>query len=107
MSSGVILKFEGGIGVPNKKSAAKRVKQSEKRRLRNKSRKTMFKNVVKKILRAMEENREKDEILELYRKAQALIDKAEQKGVIHRNTAARKKSRLAARVNSYLKSSVS
>ncbi len=90
--------------MPNKRSAAKRVRQSEKRRLRNKARKTMFKNAVKKVMKAMEENKSKEEVLELYRKAQILIDKAEQKGVLHRNTAARKKSRLALKVNSYIKS---
>ena len=90
--------------MPNKRSAAKRVRQSEKRRLRNKSRKTAFKNAVKKVLKAMEEGKNKEEVLELYKRAQALIDKAEQKGAIHRNTAARKKSRLAARVNAYLNS---
>lgn len=90
--------------MPNKRSAAKRVRQSEKRRLRNKARKTMFKNAVKKVMKAMEENKSKEEVMELYRKAQILIDKAEQKGVLHRNTAARKKSRLASKVNSYIKS---
>jgi len=52
----------------------------------------------------MEEGKSKEEVLALYKRAQALIDKAEQKGAIHRNTAARKKSRLAARVNAYLNS---
>jgi len=90
--------------VPNKRSAAKRVRQSEKRRLRNKARKTSFKNAIKKLMKAMEEGKTKDEVMELYRNVQALIDKAEQKGAIHRNTAARKKSRVAARVRGYLES---
>ncbi len=89
--------------VPNKRSAAKRVRQSEKRRLRNKARKTAMKNAIKKVLKAIEEGKPKEEVLELFRKAQALIDKAEQKGAIHRNTASRKKRRLAARVNAYVK----
>ncbi len=88
--------------VPNKKSAAKRVRQSEKRRLRNKARKTAFKNAVKKLMRAMEEGRDKAEVMELFRRAQSLIAKASQKGNIHRNTASRKISRLSVKVNEYL-----
>ncbi len=89
--------------MPNKRSAAKRVRQSEKRRLRNKSRKTAFKNAIKKLLKAMEEGKGKEEVLELYRRAQSLIAKAEQKGAIHSNTASRKISRIAKKVNEYLK----
>jgi len=88
--------------VPNKRSAAKRVRQSEKRRLMNKARKSSFKNVVKKLMRAMEEGKSKEEVMELFKKAQKLIDKAAQKGAIHKNTASRKKRRLAAKVNKYL-----
>ena len=65
-------------------------------------RKTMFKNAIKKLMKAMEEKKGKEEVLELYRKVQSLIDRAEQKGAIHRNTAARKKSRVAAKVKAYL-----
>ena len=90
--------------MPNKKSAAKRVRQSEERRLRNKARKTAMKNAVKKVLKAIEDGKGKEEVLELYKKAQILIDKAHQKGAIHKKTASRKKSRLAAKVNSYIKS---
>ena len=90
--------------MPNKRSAAKRVRQSEKRRLMNKARKTAFKNAIKKLFKAIEEGKDREEVLKLYKNVQALIDKAEQKGAIHRNTAARKKSRIAAKVNSYLKS---
>ena len=88
--------------VPNKKSAAKRVRQSEKRRIRNKSRKTAFKNAIKKLMKAMEEGKSKEEVMELFRRAQSLVAKAEQKGAIHSNTASRKISRIAARVNAYL-----
>ncbi len=88
--------------MPNKRSAAKRVRQSEKRRLRNKMRKTMFKNAIKKLMKAMEEGKSKEEVLELYKRVQMLVDKAEQKGAIHKNTAARKKSRVYAKVKAYL-----
>ncbi len=92
---------EGWI-VPNKKSAAKRVRQSEKRRLRNKSKKTAFKNAVKKLVKAMEEGKDREEVMKLYRRAQSLIMRASKKGAIHRNTASRKISRLSSKVNEYL-----
>ena len=70
----------------------------------NKARKSSFKNVVKKLTKAMEEGKSKEEVMELFKKAQKLIDKAAQKGAIHKNTASRKKRRLAAKVNKYLES---
>mgnify|MGYP000681001073 FL=1 len=85
----------------NTASARKRARQAEKRRLRNKSYKTRFKNAVKKVLKAIEQgNRENVE--ELLRQAISAIDKAAQKGVIHKNQAARRKSRLMAKVNAFL-----
>ena len=76
----------------NHKSAKKRAKQSQVRRLRNKSVKTTLKNLEKKIRTAKEENSDnKDEIM---RKAQSAIHKAAKKGVIHKKTASRKISRL-------------
>lgn len=88
--------------MPNKRSAAKRVRQSEKRRLMNKARKSSFKNAVKKLMRAMEEGKSGEDVMELFKRTQKLIDKAAQKGAIHKNTASRKKRRLAAKVNRYL-----
>ncbi len=76
----------------NHKSAKKRAKQSQVRRLRNKSVKTTLKNLEKKIRTAKEENSDnKDELL---RKTQSAIHKAAKKGVIHKKTASRKISRL-------------
>ena len=74
------------------KSAKKRAKQSQVRRLRNKSVKTTLKNLEKKIRAAKEDGSEtKDELL---RKTQSAIHKAAKKGVIHKKTASRKISRL-------------
>jgi small subunit ribosomal protein S20 len=76
----------------NHKSAKKRAKQSQVRRLRNKSVKTTLKNLEKKVRAAKEEDGgNKDEIL---RKTQSAIHKAAKKGVIHKKTASRKISRL-------------
>ena len=76
----------------NHKSAKKRAKQSQVRRLRNKSVKTTLKNLEKKLRSAKEAGGEnKDELL---RKTQSAIQKAAKKGVIHKKTASRKISRL-------------
>ena len=85
----------------NTASAKKRARQAERRRQRNRSYKTRFKNAVKKVLRAIEQG-DREKIEELLRQAISAIDKAAQKGVIHKNQAARRKSRLMAKVNAFL-----
>lgn len=80
------------------KSAEKRNRQNEKRRIRNVSTKTLVKTRVKAVLKTVEN---KD--LEGARRALAdtipVIDKAAAKGVFHKNTASRKISRLTKKVN--------
>lgn len=88
--------------MPNVKSAKKRVRQTAKRRLRNKSYKTRVKNSVKKVLAAIEAKEEKEVVNELLSSTFSVIDKAAKKGVIHRNNADRKKSKLTKRVKEYL-----
>ena len=82
----------------NHKSAIKRAKQSEARRLRNRSRKTRMKNVVKSVEEAIS-SKSPDLALERLKDAISVIDKTASKGVIHRNNAARQISRLTRRVN--------
>ena len=78
----------------NHKSALKRARQNENRRLRNKSVKTRVKSAVKDVRTAGDDAPAKlDE-------AKSVIDKAAKRGVIHKRTAARKISRLAKHVNS-------
>jgi len=77
--------------MPITKSAKKRVKQSEKRRIRNKGIKTKLKNIEKEI--RGEKNSKK--IKELINKGYSLLDKAVTKGVIYKNKAARKKAQLS------------
>ncbi|MFO7298861.1 MAG: 30S ribosomal protein S20 [Actinomycetes bacterium] len=79
----------------NIKSQKKRIRQNEKRRLRNKSIKSDLKTAVKKVRLA-----EGEEAAEMFRAAQKKIDKAVTKGVLHPRTAARKKSRLAKQLQS-------
>ncbi|MGC8819558.1 MAG: 30S ribosomal protein S20 [Fervidobacterium sp.] len=88
--------------MPNKKSAEKRVRVSEKRRILNKAYKTSMKNKIKAVLTAIAEKKPAEEVRELFRKAQSAIDKAARSGAIHKNQASRRKSRLAAKVKAYL-----
>lgn len=81
----------------NHKSALKRAKQSETKRLRNKTAKTRIKNVVKEVRQAAAES--SDRSSSHLNAAKSAIDKAVKKGVVHKRTAARKISRLAKLVN--------
>ena len=82
----------------NHKSAIKRALQSEKRRIRNKSVRTRVKNTTKDLLLAVSESSKEDAAQTLIA-AQAVIDIASKKGVVHPRTASRKISRLTKRVN--------
>lgn len=82
----------------NQTSAEKRHRQSEARRLRNRSSKTRCKNNVKKFLEAVKK-KDKDEATSSYNALQSEFDTARRKGVIKMGTAARKKSRMMALFN--------
>jgi small subunit ribosomal protein S20 len=73
--------------VPNIKAAEKWVRQTEKRTQRNLDVKTRLKTIYKKAVSAQD--------AEVTKSVEAQFDKAAQKGIIHPNKAARKKSRLA------------
>ena len=74
----------------NHKSAIKRARQNEIRRLRNKAVRTRIKKVTKSVRQSGA-----DDATAIMNQAKSVIDKAAKKGVIHRNTAARKISRLS------------
>lgn len=79
--------------MPNTKSAIKRAKQNEKRRLRNTMTKSRIRTAIRKFREALENGT--DELrLQRLSEATSLLDKAAAKGIIHKNQAARKKSRL-------------
>ena len=82
----------------NHKSALKRVRQNEVRRIRNKSYKTSTKKAIKEV-RAAVANGSAEEARERLTKAVSIIQKTVSKGVIHKNQASRKISRLARQVN--------
>jgi len=84
--------------VANTRSALKRIKQSEVRRLRNKQVKTKVKNTVRNFLSSLNEDNDESAAQNLIT-ASKIIDKAASKGVLHKRTAARKKSRLAKKLN--------
>jgi small subunit ribosomal protein S20 len=82
----------------NIKSAKKRVLTSKVRQERNKSIKSAVKTASKKVLAAVEASDKELAAKELLN-ATSVIDKAAKKGVLHKNTASRKVSRLATAVN--------
>ncbi len=82
--------------MPNIKSAIKRVKVSEKKNLRNRMVKSAMKTQLKKFDTAIADGTADAAVLGT---AQGAVDKAASKGVIHRNAANRKKSRMAKRLN--------
>lgn len=88
--------------MPNKKSAAKRVLIGEKNRLYNRYWKTRCKTTAKKFLDAITGS-DADQVAARLNDAQSALDKAVVKGVIHRNTAARKKSNLALKAAKFAK----
>ncbi len=80
--------------MPNTKSAIKRLRQNERRRVRNKAVRSRLKTAVKKVRSASDA----ETATQLFRDAARLLDRAANRGLIHRNRAARSKGRLAAHV---------
>jgi small subunit ribosomal protein S20 len=83
--------------MPNKPSAKKRVRQIERRTAANKSRKTKMRSVIRQVEEAVKAGDKKAASAAL-KIAEPEIMRAASKGVIHKNTGARKVSRLAASV---------
>jgi small subunit ribosomal protein S20 len=83
--------------VANIKSAKKRAKQAVVRNARNASQRSMLRTAVKKVLKALEAN-DAEGAKSAFDSAQPIIDRYSARGLIHRNKAARHKSRLTARI---------
>ena len=79
-------------------SAAKRHRQSERRRIRNRAVRSQVRSGIKGFLAAVNAN-SRETAAEHFRKVTTLLDSATGKGVYHKNTAARTKSRLAHKLN--------
>jgi small subunit ribosomal protein S20 len=82
----------------NHKSAEKRVRQNVRRNEVNRRNRSRLRTQIKNLRAAIEAGNQ-DEAKTLLTKAVSVIDKAIQKGVLHRNAAARYKSRLTSTVN--------
>ncbi len=79
-------------------SAAKRHRESERRRVRNRAVRSQVRTNIKQFLESVE-SENKPEAESQYLKVKKLIDNAQGKGVYPKNTAARTKSRLAKKLN--------
>ena len=82
----------------NIKSAKKRIKVTEVKTLKNRMIKSALKTAIKKFEAAVEA-KNAEEAKALYTSVVKSLDMAASKGVVHKNMAARKKSRLAAKLN--------
>lgn len=84
--------------MPNIKQQEKRMRQAAKRRLRNRSRKSEIKTYIRKFEAALQRgDREESELY--LRKAVKALDKAAGDGIIHKNNAANRKSRIMRKFN--------
>jgi small subunit ribosomal protein S20 len=80
--------------MPNTKSAVKAMRQSLRRHATNLKTKNKVKNATKQFKKLTSDNNV-NEALKALRDAMSALDKAVKKGVVHKNTASRKKSRMA------------
>ncbi len=81
----------------NSPQAKKRARQAEKRRVHNAGQRSRMRTFIKKVIAAVESG-DKEQAQNAFKAAVPVIDSAVNKGLIHKNNAARKKSRLNARV---------
>jgi small subunit ribosomal protein S20 len=85
--------------MPNTPSAEKRMRQEQKRRLHNRMVKSIVKTQITKARQAIDTGADAEAAEAAVRAAVSELDRAAKKGVIHRNNAARRKSRLMKRLN--------
>jgi small subunit ribosomal protein S20 len=93
--------FQGNTKVTepmaNHFSALKRARQTEKRTARNRANRSQLRSALRELRESLAKGN-RPEAEQTYRQTVSALDKAIQKGILHENTAARYKSRLAARV---------
>jgi small subunit ribosomal protein S20 len=85
--------------VPTSGQAKKRVRQTEKRRVRHKAKRTEIKTLQKKIEKDMGEKKDAAALAAEMKALQVKLDKAAKSHSLHANTVARKKSRLQRKLN--------
>lgn len=81
--------------MPQHKSAIKRLRQNEKRKQHNRTRRSKMRTLTRKVLSSTDKEAAEKNLKE----AVSLIDRLAVKGIIHKNTAARNKSKLTTYVN--------
>ncbi len=84
--------------MPNIKSSIRSVKTDAERRAKNAPMKAAYRNASRKVV-ALTATGSQEEAQATFAIASGLIDKAARKGIIHKNAAARRKSRLAKKIN--------
>lgn len=84
-------------------SAIKKARQAEKRNERNRTERSKIKNIIKAVETASRSTN-KEETVKALKQAEKVISSASSKGILHKNNASRKISRLTKRVNASLKS---
>ena len=97
-ASGSGGRFHGEHNVANSVSSKKRVRQNVDRRLRNRGRKSALKSETRKFLDLLSQG-EVQSAEAAFTDVQKHLDQVAAKGTLHRNTVARRKSRLARRLN--------
>ncbi len=94
----MILESEEVFGLPNIKSAKKRVLVSKSKAMQNKAAKSALKTDLKKFEAAVADG-SRSEADAAYKTAIKAVDKAVSKGLLHRNNAANKKSKMTLKLN--------
>lgn len=72
------------------KSALKRIRANESKRLRNK----YYLKTTRTFIKKLKKSTDKEEAMDLYKKVSSMLDKLAKKNIIHKNNAANKKSKL-------------
>ncbi len=85
--------------MPNIKSAIKRVKVAERNRQRNRTWRTSVRTVTREVGNAINQTSKESDPKKALNQAYKVIDMAVAKGILHKNAAARRKSRIAKQVN--------
>ena len=94
----MILESEEVFGLPNIKSAKKRVLVAKSKAMQNKAAKSALKTDLKKFEAAVADG-SRSEADAAYKTAVKAVDKAVSKGLLHRNNAANKKSKMTLKLN--------
>jgi small subunit ribosomal protein S20 len=89
--------------MPNTKSAEKAVRQSEKKRMHNKSFKSAMRTQTKKFITCMEKQESVEKTKAEFLKLVSLLDKIGHKNILHVNNTNRKKAKLHSQFNQYIK----